>query len=57
MTTTEQLLYIAKDIDLDFNIKIIIMFIMFIYLIAMMYFSKLKDTDRYYEVIVKVLFM
>jgi len=55
--TTEELLLQAKDIDIDLTIKLFLLFVMAIYLVAMLYFSKVNDNDRYYQLIIKIFFM
>ena len=55
--TAPDLLYMSKDIDIDLTIKLFLLLFLFLYLCIMIFFSKLKDNDRYYEMFFKIFFM
>lgn len=55
-TTIETINYV-KDLDIEFNIKIILLSMLFIYSTILIYFSFKWDTDQLWQTIIKYFIM
>jgi hypothetical protein len=56
MNSTE-ILNAVQEYNSEMTIKLFLILGLIVFSILMVYFSRLNDSDRYYEIVVKVLFM